>query len=1173
MKMKSISRLGRAVLLLTGSAATLACAGSDEVATRLQLRIDANAAIVIRQVYGGGSNSGAPFTHDFIELFNRSAQPVTLSGYSLQYASATGTGNLGANTGQLTELPTITLAPGQSYLVQEAGGSVGVPLTADFVDPTPISMSATGGKVALVSSVSSVGCNGASSPCSAAQLASIVDLIGYGTANFFEGGAAPATSNSTAALRAVEGCQDSNDNAADFAAGTPVPRNSTSPLAACDGGGGGGGGGAGGSSAGGGAGGSSAGSGGSSAGSGGSGGTTPLPALKIHDIQGAAHLSVYPGQAVANVPGVVTALRSNGFYFQDPTPDANPATSEGLFVFTSTAPSVAVGASVLVTGVVSEYRPGCSGCGPSSSAYGNLTTTELEQPSVVVVSTGNPLPDAVLIGTSGRTPPSAVIADDAVAGNVESAGSVFDPENDGVDFYESLEGMRVTLQNARAVGPSADFSGGSREIPVVGDDGAAAGLLTARGGVVIQASDFNPERIHLDNTLVPLPVVNVGDSFPGSIVGVLDYTFANFKLLVSEPLPALAPGGLLKETTTLGARDPNQLTLASFNVENLDPSDPPSKFAALGSELVNNLGAPDLVALEEVQDNSGPTSDGVVDASQTVALLVAAINAAGGPTYSYASVDPENGKDGGEPGGNIRVGFLYRTDRGLKLVSRPGATFSTANSVVNGSGKPSLAYSPGRIDPGNSAFANSRKPLAAQFSFNGVSFFAVANHFNSKGGDQPLFGRFQPPPLGSEAQRLAQAQVVRTFVEQIRAVDANAAIVVLGDLNDFEFSTPVSLLKAAGLHALVETLPANERYSYVYQGNSQVLDQVMVSDGLVSKLAGFDIVHINAEFADQTSDHDPAVALLTLGSPIVQCAAEAFTSSSLAEACSAVDAGTVSVQGAAPTGSAVLAQLSDGQPYGLRLVEVSPGSYVGRFAYSVSGAAERHVFYTGTPGPPLSLSGVASAGVEHLECRRYLSEPVKLGLVGETCGSLKEGLVTEVLPSGEYVLEIGPTPFRWVRFHSGSEARPIVAPQLTSSCGAPSPATCAAGVAPTALSAPGQGSLHPPELAVDTAYGIRLKVERAGGLEGAVVFVPPSSGDYLLSLGTPYFPVQVRAEDAPAPLAPTCAGSVPSAASCGLFKSSQRFQLNAGTRYRVELAGVMDTSWVRLAISPAVAAP
>ena len=103
-------------------------------------------------------------------------------------------------------------------------------------------------------------------------------------------------------------------------------------------------------------------------------------------------------------------------------------------------------------------------------------------------------------------------------------------------------------------------------------------------------------------------------------------------------------------------------------------------------------------------------------------------------------------------------------------------------------------------------------------------------------------------------------------------------MVVLGDLNDFEYSAPVSLLRAAGLTDLVETLARSRRYSYVYEGNSQVLDHVMVSDSLFSTLVGFDIVHLNAEFADQTSDHDPAVARFSVGAlptrrllPILEC--------------------------------------------------------------------------------------------------------------------------------------------------------------------------------------------------------------------------------------------------------------------------------------------------------------
>ncbi len=192
--------------------------------------------IVISQVYGGGGNSGATYTHDFIELFNRGTSAVSLAGWSVQYASATGTGNFGANSGQLTELPSVSLAPGQYFLIQEAStAAVGSPLPIpDVIDATPIAMSGTAGKVAIVNSTASLGCNGGSTLCSPAQLAQIVDLIGYGTANFFEGsGAAPTLSNTTSASRASNGCVDTDNNSSDFTAGTPAPRNTASPLNPC----------------------------------------------------------------------------------------------------------------------------------------------------------------------------------------------------------------------------------------------------------------------------------------------------------------------------------------------------------------------------------------------------------------------------------------------------------------------------------------------------------------------------------------------------------------------------------------------------------------------------------------------------------------------------------------------------------------------------------------------------------------------------------------------------------------------------------------------------------------------------------------------------------------------------------------------------------------------------
>jgi predicted extracellular nuclease len=569
---------------------------------------------------------------------------------------------------------------------------------------------------------------------------------------------------------------------------------------------------------------------------------TEAPPSLIREIQGATHISPKNGLIVSGVAGIVTTKTTNGFWMQDPAPDADDATSEGIFVFTSGAPTtVTVGDAVTVSGRVSEFRPGTTG----------LTITELVSPTVVVRTTGNPLPPAIAIGPAGRVPPTEVIEDDA-APDVETSG-VFDPASDGIDFWESLEGMRVDLGPVVITGPSA-FD----EIGVLANNGAGATGRTARGGIVISATDKNPEKVLLRGIGFDMPDSNTGDHLAGSIVGVVGYDFNNFMVEVPVAPTRIADGATREVTTAPG---PNQLTIATFNVENLDPGD--ATFATMANLIVNNLRSPDIISLEEIQDNDGPTNTAVVSADVTLTKLRDAVVAAGGPTYDWRLINPVDDQDGGEPGGNIRQAFFFRTDRGVAFVDRPGAGSTTSNAVVNNGGDPQLQFSPGRLDPTNPAFNTSRKPLAAEFTYNGHRVIAVANHWNSKGGDDPLWGHRQPPILSSEAQRVAQATVVRDFVQQILAIDASAKVVVLGDLNDFEWSAPLMTLKSAPMNDLIETLPANERYTYVFEGNSQTLDHILVSNSLLSR-STTDVVHVNAEFWDQASDHDPQVATITL---------------------------------------------------------------------------------------------------------------------------------------------------------------------------------------------------------------------------------------------------------------------------------------------------------------------
>ena len=187
----------------------------------------ASSDMLISQVFAGGGNANAPYTNDFVELFNRGSTTVDLGSWSVQYTSGAGT------TWQVTSLSG-SVAPGAHFLVQLASAAaVGAPLpTPDATGTT--NMAVSGGKVALVRTAAALSCGPSPGSCSAD--AGVADLIGYGSATDYEGSApAPAISNTTAALRAGGGCTDTDTNASDFSAEAPSPRNSTALAAPCAG--------------------------------------------------------------------------------------------------------------------------------------------------------------------------------------------------------------------------------------------------------------------------------------------------------------------------------------------------------------------------------------------------------------------------------------------------------------------------------------------------------------------------------------------------------------------------------------------------------------------------------------------------------------------------------------------------------------------------------------------------------------------------------------------------------------------------------------------------------------------------------------------------------------------------------------------------------------------------
>ncbi|MFI9148905.1 endonuclease/exonuclease/phosphatase family protein [Streptomyces sp. NPDC053367] len=571
-------------------------------------------------------------------------------------------------------------------------------------------------------------------------------------------------------------------------------------------------------------------------------------AVRVHDVQGTTRISPYAGKQVTDVTGIVTGVRtygsSKGFWIQDPQADADPATSEGVFVFTSSTPKgVAVGDAVKVSGTVSEFVPG----GTSS---GNQSLTEITRATFTVLSSGNPVPAAVALDADAVPDAYAPEGDPAANGSVNALP--LRPSAYALDLYESLEGMNVQVADTRVVGATDPYTELWVTVKPEEND-------NRRGGTVYGSyASQNGGRIMVQSLgrTADFPVANVGDTLAGTTAGPLDYNQFGGYTLVANQLGTLESAGLERETTRKQRR--GELAVATYNVENLDPSD--DTFAAHASAIVNNLQSPDIVSLEEIQDNNGAVKDGTVAADRTVRKLIDAIAAAGGPVYDWRSIDPVDLADGGEPGGNIRQVFLFNPER-VSFTDRAGGDATTAVGVTEERGKAALTVSPGRIDPANAAWNNSRKPLAGEFVFRGRTVVVVANHFNSKGGDQGFTSQYQPPARSSETQRHAQATAVNAFVKDVLAVQKNANVVVLGDINDFEFSGTAKILEGDGeLWSAIKSLPRSERYSYVYQGNSQVLDQILISPGIRRGCDfEYDSVHVNSEFNDQISDHDPQV--------------------------------------------------------------------------------------------------------------------------------------------------------------------------------------------------------------------------------------------------------------------------------------------------------------------------
>ncbi|KAG6903122.1 hypothetical protein C0995_004669 [Termitomyces sp. Mi166 len=599
----------------------------------------------------------------------------------------------------------------------------------------------------------------------------------------------------------------------------------------------------------------------------------------IAEIQGNSFQSPLNGRTVTNVTGVVTAKWSNGFFLTD-EPSDDPRVSTGLSIFTTSTTNlnkVEVGDFVSLGGKVSEFRSS------SSSSRNNLFITEIDSPTSITVISSNNAIEPVVLGVD-RSPPTQQLTglDSGPDGYlsipnnvtlVEAVNPSLQPDLYGLDFWESLEGQLVTIPSPVAIGFPNSFG----EFWVHGAWNVTG--KNSRGGLSITIGpdgkpDANPEAVIIGEPLdgTKSPSVALGSTLE-DITGIVYYQFGFFYVLpTTAPVVTGTASGSAQPTEI--ESDSNSISFGDYNVENMAPTS--AHLPTVANHIAAYLKTPDIVFLQEIQDNSGPTDDGTVIGNLTLTNLVNAIARVNSVEYNFLEIAPTDDTDGGEPGGNIRQAYLYRPEK-LSLV--PGAPAGTALDkvqVIVSDNKPTLNFNPGRIDPRNAAWDASRKPLVAEWqTSNGQTLFTINVHLTSKGGSSSNWGDARPPVNLPADVRMTQISLVavnrapQSFAQSILDVDNKANILVGGDFNEYiqtreVFKPLTDVLTEADEAADV---PEVERYTYVFDQNSEALDHVFVSDALVQCGVEIEHVHVNnwaSSLSQRVSDHDPSVGRISL---------------------------------------------------------------------------------------------------------------------------------------------------------------------------------------------------------------------------------------------------------------------------------------------------------------------
>ena len=577
--------------------------------------------------------------------------------------------------------------------------------------------------------------------------------------------------------------------------------------------------------------------------------TAPKEVKNIGEVQGESHQSPLVGKEVVINNVVVTKTDGDkGFYVQDKVSDNNPRTSDAVYV--ASKDKVESGDLLKVQGTVKEgymeeysVKQGQTFKKPA----GSLTVTQIINATITKLGKAD-LPKALNI--SEKMPKDIV----------DNTPTKYNPETEALDYWESLEGMLVEVTKPKVTGPQ--YKGDIYVLP--GD--YKGQKLNNIGGVNLRPGVQNTEVLPV--TVGNKFVAKAKDYFNENISGVVTYKNKTYKIDPNS-VPKLQDGELKREVSKIYPAE-DKLTIASYNIENFSANNnghdetPEEKVDKIANSFINEVHSPDIITLIEVQDNNGGVNDGTVDGVKSGEKLAQRIKSLGGPDYKYTEIAPVDGKDGGKPGANIRVAYLYNPKR-VTLIGKEKGGSEEAARFVNGH----LEKNPARIDPTSVHFEKVRKSLAAEFEFKGERIVVIANHLKSKLGDDAIYGSNQPSVENTKAKRIEEAKILNAFIKEGLRQNPNLKFVLTGDFNDFEFSDSVKTIVGNELVNLMAEHEQGDRYSYFYRGSNQSLDNILISKNIKDKVV-FSPVHINASFMEEhgrASDHDPVVVQIDFSKP------------------------------------------------------------------------------------------------------------------------------------------------------------------------------------------------------------------------------------------------------------------------------------------------------------------